>query len=51
MPGAILARRELRCFLEEWLPRIPNFRIKPGAKPEQSSGVTNALKRLDLVWN
>ena len=29
-PGSLLARTELRIFLEEWLKRIPDFRIKDG---------------------
>ena len=29
-PGSLLARTELKIFLEEWLKRIPDFRIKPG---------------------
>jgi len=28
--GSHLARRELRIALEEWLKRVPAFRIKPG---------------------
>ncbi|MDF8334968.1 cytochrome P450 [Novosphingobium cyanobacteriorum] len=40
-PGAILARRELRIFLREWLSRIPDFRIKPGTSPEMATGMVN----------
>jgi len=29
-PGNMLARRELRLFLEEWLRKIPDFAIKSG---------------------
>lgn len=49
-PGAILARRELRIFLQEWLSRIPDFRIKPGTKPVLATGMVNGVLRLDLVW-
>ena len=49
-PGSNLARRELQIFLEEWLPRIPNFRIKPGTKPEFQISTVNAVTRLELVW-
>jgi cytochrome P450 len=37
-PGAALALRELRIFLEEWLKRIPHFAIKRGTKPMLASG-------------
>jgi cytochrome P450 len=49
-PGAVLARRELRIFLEEWLRRIPEFRIKPGTQPVLATGMVNGVLRLDLVW-
>jgi cytochrome P450 len=49
-PGAALARRELRIFLEEWLTRIPDFRIKPGTTPELTTGIINGVTRLELVW-
>lgn len=49
-PGAALARREIRIFLEEWLKRIPDFRIKPGTKPVLATGMVNGVLRLELVW-
>ncbi|MDF8334579.1 cytochrome P450 [Novosphingobium cyanobacteriorum] len=51
-PGAILARAELRIFLEEWLRRIPDFTIdesRGGVKWE--TGAVLGLKALPLVWN
>ena len=50
-PGSFLARQELRIFLEEWLARIPDFRIKPGAQPVTSSGMVNGVLSLPLVWD
>jgi cytochrome P450 len=49
-PGSFLARQELRIFLEEWLARIPDFRIKPGAQPVTSSGMVNGVLSLPLTW-
>ena len=49
-PGAILARREIKVFLEEWLRRIPDFRIKPGSRPVQVTGRVSSVTRLELVW-
>lgn len=49
-PGAILARRELRIFLREWLSRIPDFSLKPGTQPALATGMVNGVLRLDLVW-
>ena len=49
-PGAVLARREIRIFLEEWLTRIPDFRIRPGTRPVLATGLVNGVLRLDLVW-
>lgn len=49
-PGAVLARRELQVFLEEWLPRIPDFRIRPGSTPEIGLSSVSAITKLELVW-
>jgi cytochrome P450 len=49
--GNRLAKRELRLFLEEWLSRIPDFEIAPGTRPVESTGVTNRLHTLHLVWD
>ena len=49
-PGAALARREIRIFLEEWLRRIPEFSIKPGTRPILATGMVSGVLRLDLVW-
>lgn len=49
-PGHILARRELKIFLEEWLGRIPDFALAPGAPPVFSTGFVTSLTELRLVW-
>jgi cytochrome P450 len=49
-PGAGLARMEMRVFLEEWLARIPDFSVRPGATPRTSSGNVNGMMSLPLVW-
>ena len=49
-PGAILARAELRIFLEEWLKRIPDFSIAPGRSPKFEYGAVLGLSELPLVW-
>lgn len=49
--GSMLARVELRIFLEEWLPRIPDFQIKPGTQLHVHSGAVGAITRLPLVWD
>lgn len=49
-PGAVLARREIKIFLQEWLKRIPDFSIRPGTKPILATGMVNGVLRLDLVW-
>lgn len=49
-PGAVLARRELRIFLEEWLTRIPEFEIERGTKPVLATGMVNGVLELKLVW-
>jgi cytochrome P450 len=49
-PGAGLARMEMRVFLEEWLSRVPDFALRPGAKPVTTSGQVNGILSLPLVW-
>lgn len=50
-PGANLARGELRVFLEEWLKRIPDFEIKPGAEAVTATGAVAGVLSLPLVWD
>ncbi|HEY6869374.1 MAG TPA: cytochrome P450, partial [Novosphingobium sp.] len=49
-PGAMLARAELRIFLEEWLKRIPDFSLAEGSVLSFENGVVTGLKALPLVW-
>ncbi len=48
--GAPLARMELRIFLEEWLKRIPDFRIAPGAEIRTKPGAVVGIAALPLTW-
>jgi cytochrome P450 len=50
-PGSILAKREIVVWLEEWLPRIPEFRIKKGTTPRQQSAMVNTVSELWLEWD
>lgn len=50
-PGGALARNEVQVFLEEWLKRIPDFRIKPGSQIRTMGGMVNGLEALELVWD
>lgn len=47
--GSNLARAEMRIGIEEWLKRIPEFEIKPGAELHSHLGV-KGLDALPLVW-
>ena len=49
-PGAGLGRLEIRVLLEEWLPRIPDFEIKPGTTPKAVVGTSNTMQELWLSW-
>lgn len=49
-PGSFLAKHELRILLEEWLPRIPDFEIEPGARIVISPGITSTIRHLPLRW-
>lgn len=48
--GALLARREIAVFLEEWLTRIPDFVIDPDRPPKMSVAQQNNVLELWLKW-
>lgn len=50
-PGSILAKREILVWLQEWLPRIPEFTIKPGTVPQHDTGMVNNVSELWLSWS
>lgn len=50
-PGAMLARTELRITLEEWLARIPDFRIMSGKHPVTRGGIVGCVVELPLQWD
>lgn len=49
--GSHLARREVVIGLEEWLSRIPNFRIKEGTAPIAFGGFVFGVEDLVLAWD
>jgi cytochrome P450 len=49
-PGALLAKLEIRLFLQEWLARIPDFQVKPGEPVVYGPGQFNCVERLVLTW-
>lgn len=49
-PGAFLARTEVTITIQEWLKRIPDFAVAPGAEIKFCSGIVGAVKTLPLVW-
>lgn len=48
--GAQLARMEVQIFIEEWLRRIPDFAVAPGAAVPARAGPVNTIDHLPLVW-
>ncbi len=48
--GSHLARIELRVFWEEWLRRVPSFRLDPERPPVYRAGLTLAVEELDIAW-
>ncbi|MDB5575567.1 MAG: cytochrome [Bradyrhizobium sp.] len=48
--GSHLARRELRIALDEWLDRMPPFRIADGAAPVTFGGSVFGVEHLPLAW-
>jgi cytochrome P450 len=49
--GQHLARREIVTTLKEWLARIPEFSIAPGAQIRHQSGIVSGVQSLPLVWD
>jgi cytochrome P450 len=49
--GAPLAVQEIRIFMEEWLTRIPNFRLDPSDPAVMVTGIVHGVERLPLVWD
>ena len=50
-PGSNLGRTELKVFLQEWLPRIPDFHHDPHGQVGMSSGVNATIYKLPLAWD
>jgi cytochrome P450 len=48
--GTHLARLELRLLLEEWLGRIPEFQLRPGAEVAVRGGSVWAPQHVPLRW-
>ena len=48
--GSHLARIELRVFWEEWLRRIPSFRLDPERPATYRAGLTLAVQELGIQW-
>lgn len=48
--GSHLARRELKITIEEWLKRIPEFRIPEDAKPVINTVTVWGFESLHLEW-
>jgi cytochrome P450 len=48
--GAHLARLEIKIALQEWLKRIPDFKVKPGAETIYRPGGVIGPEAVPLVW-
>ncbi len=48
--GMHLARLEVTVMLQEWLTRIPEFKLKDGARPIYHSGIVAAVENIPLEW-
>ncbi len=50
-PGAHLARMEMRIVLQEWLARIPEFRVAADSPVSFGSGVVGTVNPYVLEWD
>lgn len=50
-PGAHLARVELKIVLQEWLARIPEFRLAKGTSLSFTSGIVATVNPFALEWD
>lgn len=50
-PGQELAREEVAVTIEEWLKRIPDFRLAPDADTHCSGGIVGQVNRVVLEWD
>ncbi|WP_246611040.1 cytochrome P450 [Aquisediminimonas profunda] len=48
--GLHLARLEATVTLQEWIKRIPEFSLAPGARPVYNSGIIASVHNVPLVW-
>lgn len=48
--GALLARKEVSIFLDEWLTRIPDFEVDPARPPKLVAMAANSINELWLKW-
>jgi len=48
--GLNLARLEMKVFYQEWLKRVPPFRLDPEAPPRFMGGFNLAITSLPLIW-
>ncbi len=48
--GLNLARLEMKVFYQEWLKRVPPFRLDPEKPPRFMGGFNLAISSLPLVW-
>lgn len=49
--GLHLARMEATVTLQEWLKRIPEFRVAEGTRPIFQSGITATCQNVHLEWS
>ncbi|MEO8724156.1 MAG: cytochrome P450 [Sphingobium sp.] len=49
--GAPLAKAEVQVFLEEFVPRMPQFRVDPDKKPVEHCGSVPGFEKLYLRWD
>jgi cytochrome P450 len=48
--GSNLARLELRAAFEEFLKRIPDYKVKEGGEPQYVSGFLRSMRHVTLEW-